>query len=93
MSVLYETLLAQTSDAGWSGEFYTPRPIVEFMVQVVDPQIGQTVYDPCSGSCGFLASAADHVRPQSNTREEQEQLDPRPSLDKSQGNWRTWSAR
>ena len=64
MSVIYETLLAETADAGWSGEFYTPRPIVEMMVELVNPRIGETVYDPCSGSAGFLVSAAEHLKPQ-----------------------------
>lgn len=64
MSVIYESLLAETADAGWSGEFYTPRPIVEMMVELVDPRIGETVYDPCSGSAGFLVAAAEHLQPQ-----------------------------
>jgi type I restriction enzyme M protein len=63
LSVIYETLLAETSDAGWSGEFYTPRPIVEFMVQLVRPTLDDSIYDPCSGSCGFLVAAAEHLRP------------------------------
>jgi type I restriction enzyme M protein len=71
MSVIYETLLAQTADAGWSGEFYTPRPVVELMVELVNPRIGETIYDPCSGSGGFLVSAAMHLRPQvSSTADE-----------------------
>nr|WP_255502299.1 N-6 DNA methylase [Cellulomonas sp. JH27-2] len=64
MSVIYETLLAQTADAGWSGEFYTPRPVVEFIVDVVRPQIGETVYDPCCGSAGFLVGAAEYMKRQ-----------------------------
>lgn len=75
MSVIYEELLGRTSDAGWSGEFYTPRPIVEFMVEVVAPQIGETVYDPCSGSSGFLVVSADQMKPQVTTVEAQEQLE------------------
>lgn len=64
MSVIYETLLAQTADAGWSGEFYTPRPVVEFIVDVVSPQLGETVYDPCCGSAGFLVAAIEFLRTQ-----------------------------
>lgn len=64
MSVIYETLLAQTADAGWSGEFYTPRPVVEFMIDVVRPQLGETVYDPCCGSAGFLVAAAEYLKRQ-----------------------------
>lgn len=74
MSVIYETLLAQTADAGWSGEFYTPRPIVELMVDLVNPQLGETIYDPCSGSCGFLITAAAHLRPQVKTTADEETL-------------------
>ena len=74
LSVIYESLLAQTADAGWSGEFYTPRPIVEFMVALVDPKLGETVYDPCSGSCGFLVSAAAHLSPQVATSTDVETL-------------------
>ena len=44
---LYETLLREIRDAaGDSGEFYTPRPVVRFMVAVTDPQLGETVLDP-----------------------------------------------
>ena len=75
MSVIYESLLQeQTADAGWSGEFYTPRPVVEFMVNVISPKIGETVYDPCHGSAGFLVATADCVRPQAKTTEEEEVL-------------------
>jgi len=55
---LYESLLAKMGrEGGMSGEFYTPRPIIEFMVEFVAPQIGETVYDPAAGSCGFLVEA------------------------------------
>jgi type I restriction enzyme M protein len=72
LSVIYEMLLAQTADAGWSGEFYTPRPVVEFMVEMVSPKLGETIYDPCSGSCGFLVSAAELLRPQVATSADEE---------------------
>lgn len=74
MSVVYESLLAQATDAGWSGEFYTPRPIVDSMVDIVGPQLGQTIYDPCAGSCGFLVSAYDVLRNQAQTTAESEFL-------------------
>jgi type I restriction enzyme M protein len=50
--------------AGDSGEFYTPRPVVRFMVQVSNPQLGQTVLDPACGTGGFLVEAYDHLRTQ-----------------------------
>ena len=43
--------------AGDSGEFYTPRPVVRFMVEVVDPRLGETVLDPACGTGGFLVEA------------------------------------
>lgn len=72
MSVIYESLLAQTADAGWSGEFYTPRPVVESMVRIVDPQLGERVYDPCCGSAGFLVGSAEHVAAATSRVEEKE---------------------
>lgn len=74
MSVIYEWLLAQTADAGWSGEFYTPRPVVETMVRVVDPKLGERVYDPCSGSAGFLVASAEHIAPSTKTTEQRERF-------------------
>ncbi len=75
MSVLYETLLAQMgTDAGWSGEHYTPRPIIEFIVQLIDPHIGETVYDPCAGSGGFLVASYEHMKPHISTVEDRQRL-------------------
>lgn len=74
MSVVYESLLAQATDAGWSGEFYTPRPIVDAMVDVVQPKLGQTVYDPCAGSCGFLVSVNERLHGQAHTTTDAELL-------------------
>ncbi|MFC7973962.1 N-6 DNA methylase [Streptomyces cinereoruber] len=74
MSVIYEWLLAQTADAGWSGEFYTPRPVVETMVRCVDPKLGEKVYDPCCGSAGFLVASAEHIAPSTKTTEQREQF-------------------
>ncbi|GAA2676708.1 N-6 DNA methylase [Streptomyces lunalinharesii] len=74
MSVIYEWLLAQTADAGWSGEFYTPRPVVETMVRCVNPKLGEKVYDPCCGSAGFLVASAEHIAPSTKTTEQREQF-------------------
>ncbi len=58
VSFVYEDLLKRLgSENRVAGEFYTPRPIVRFMVEVADPKIGETVYDPACGSCGFLAES------------------------------------
>ncbi|MFZ5674836.1 MAG: N-6 DNA methylase [Pseudomonadota bacterium] len=65
---LYETLLREMRDAaGDSGEFYTPRPIVRFMVEVINPQLGETVLDPACGTGGFLTEAYEHMAKQANT--------------------------
>ncbi len=63
LSHLYESLLAKLGrEGGFGGEFYTPRPIIEFVVRMVDPQFGQTIYDPAMGSAGFLVEAHKHMR-------------------------------
>lgn len=62
LSRLYENMLREMRDAaGDSGEFYTPRPVVKFMVDVTDPQLGETVLDPACGTGGFLVEAYDHL--------------------------------
>lgn len=65
LSHLYESMLREMRDAaGDSGEFYTPRPVVRFMVQVTDPKLGETVLDPACGTGGFLVEAYDHLSSQ-----------------------------
>ena len=63
LSHLYESMLREMRDAaGDSGEFYTPRPVVRFMVQALDPVIGETVLDPACGTGGFLVEAYEHLK-------------------------------
>ena len=50
--------------AGDSGEFYTPRPVVRFMVEVTNPCLGETVLDPVCGTGGFLVEAYRHLESQ-----------------------------
>lgn len=67
---LYETLLREMRDAaGDSGEFYTPRPVVRFMVEVTNPQLGETILDPACGTGGFLTDAFLHLERQADTVE------------------------
>lgn len=68
MAHLYESMLKEMRDAaGDSGEFYTPRPLVRFMVDMVDPQVGETVMDPAMGTGGFLVEAYEHLMEQATT--------------------------
>jgi len=63
VSHIYEDLLRRMgSESGITGEFYTPRPLVRFMVERVDPRVGETVYDPACGSAGFLVEAYLHMQ-------------------------------
>jgi type I restriction enzyme M protein len=75
LSRLYESLLREMRDAaGDSGEFYTPRPAVRFMVQVLDPRLGETVLDPACGTAGFLVEVFNHLREQCRSVADQETL-------------------
>ncbi|MGI9179023.1 MAG: N-6 DNA methylase [Longimicrobiaceae bacterium] len=72
---LYESLLREMRDAaGDSGEFYTPRPVVRFMVEVTDPRLGETVLDPACGTGGFLVEAYSHLERQCRTVQDRETL-------------------
>ena len=65
LGYLYESLLKEMRDsAGDSGEFYTPRPVIRFIVQVVNPKLGEKVLDPAAGTGGFLAETYRHLEKQ-----------------------------
>jgi type I restriction enzyme M protein len=75
MAQLYESMLREMRDAaGDSGEFYTPRPVIRFVVQQVDPEPGEVVLDPAAGTGGFLVEALEHMRPQVRTAQEWRRL-------------------
>ena len=59
---MYEQLLRDLQSAGNAGEFYTPRPVTEFMVRMVDPQLHEKVMDPACGTGGFLTCTIEHKR-------------------------------
>ena len=62
MTVLYESKIAKMGNAGRNGgEYYTPRPLIRTIVKVVDPKIGESVYDPACGSAGFLCEAYSYM--------------------------------
>ncbi|MBI5445525.1 MAG: SAM-dependent DNA methyltransferase [Deltaproteobacteria bacterium] len=68
LGALYESMLREMRDAaGDSGEFYTPRAVVRFMVDAVNPRLGETVLDPACGTGGFLVEAFHHLSQQVKT--------------------------
>ncbi|MCX6996652.1 MAG: N-6 DNA methylase, partial [Kiritimatiellaeota bacterium] len=69
VSQVYEGLLLKMGEKGNDGgQFFTPREIIRAMVRVIDPQIGETVYDPGCGTGGFLAQAFEHMAGRNNEK-------------------------
>lgn len=63
LSHLYEVKIKNMGNAGRNGgEYYTPRPLIRAMIDVIQPKIGETIYDPAAGSAGFLCEAYDYLR-------------------------------
>lgn len=62
LSQVYEDLLLKMGEKNSDGgQFFTPREVIRAMVHTVNPQLGQTIYDPCCGTGGFLAIAYEHI--------------------------------
>ena len=59
---IYEQLLRDLQSAGNAGEYYTPRAVTQFMVDMVNPRLGERLLDPACGTGGFLTCAIEHVR-------------------------------
>jgi len=75
LSHLYETLLREMRDAaGDSGEFYTPRPVVKFVVAAINPKLGELILDPAAGTGGFLVEAFEHLSTVAKRAEDYERL-------------------
>ncbi len=70
LSALYEDRLKLMGGAGRSGEYYTPRPLIQAIVQAVDPELGKTIYDGAAGSAGFLTEAYSYLREKTKTPSE-----------------------
>ena len=63
LSQVYEGLLLKMGERGNDGgQFFTPREVIRAIVRTVNPQLGETVYDPCCGTGGFLVQAYEHMR-------------------------------
>ena len=59
---IYEQILRDLQGAGNAGEYYTPRALTRFAVDMVDPKLGETVLDPACGTGGFLTCSIEHIR-------------------------------
>ncbi len=69
---IYETILKDLQSAGSSGEFYTPRSLTEFLVEMLNPQVGEKIADFACGTGGFLISTLDYMDEQIKTPEDKE---------------------
>ncbi len=68
LSHIYESLLKDMGEGGGNaGEYYTPRPLIKTMIEMIDPKIGETIYDPACGTGGFLAQAHIYLEPKAKT--------------------------
>lgn len=75
LSHVYENLLKEMQEGGGNnGEFYTPRSLVRAMVKLLNPKIGETIYDPACGTGGFLAEAHYQMKDQAKTPEKRKFL-------------------
>ena len=75
ISHIYEDLLKNMGEGGGNaGEFYTPRPLVKAMVGLLEPKLGETVYDPACGTGGFLAEAHLYMAAMATTPEKRRTL-------------------
>jgi len=64
---IYEKILKDLQSAGNAGEFYTPRAVTQFVVDMVDPKLGESILDPACGTGGFLTCAIENIRKTVNT--------------------------
>lgn len=71
---IYEKLLKDLQSAGNAGEFYTPRAVTQFIVEQINPQLGETMLDPACGTGGFLTCVIDHLRKQVKTKADERTL-------------------
>jgi len=71
---IYETILKELQSAGSAGEFYTPRAVTQFIVDMVNPKLGEIVLDPACGTGGFLVCALENMRKEIDSVEELEKL-------------------
>jgi len=63
-NAIYEDVLQGLATKKDTGEFYTPRAVTQFIIDMVNPQLGEKIIDPACGTAGFLVCAIEHVRKQ-----------------------------
>jgi len=66
---IYEYLLAELKTSGKNGQFRTPRHIIQMMVELVDPKVGETICDPACGTAGFLVNAYRHILKENTSKD------------------------
>ncbi|GAB1575922.1 N-6 DNA methylase [Bordetella petrii] len=71
---IYEKILADLQSAGNAGEYYTPRAVTQFMVDILDPKLGESILDPACGTAGFLICAVEHLKKQEATTDDRKFL-------------------
>lgn len=71
---IYEKILADLQSAGNAGEYYTPRAVTQFMVDILNPQLGESVLDPACGTGGFLTCTIEHLNRQVKNNEDRNTL-------------------
>ncbi len=71
---IYEGILKELQSAGSAGEFYTPRPVTQFIVDMVNPKIDEKILDPACGTGGFLVSVLNHLKNKIKNVEDKEKV-------------------
>ena len=69
---IYESILRDLQSAGNAGEFYTPRPVTDFTIEMINPRLGEKMGDLASGTCGFVVSALNYLAKQKKTAKDEE---------------------
>ncbi|MBB6017072.1 N-6 DNA methylase [Deinococcus radiopugnans] len=67
---IYEKILSDLQSAGNAGEYYTPRALTQFVVDMLDPRLGESVLDPACGTGGFLICTVERLKPQAQTTDD-----------------------
>ena len=71
---IYEKILSDLQSAGNAGEYYTPRAVTQFMVDIIDPKLGEIILDPACGTGGFLVNTIEHLKKQVKTPDDKKVL-------------------